>query len=60
MGLLFIANVMMTLFNLDIFMRFLKEKRKENEEKIKMKRRLNAMYGTAFPGYRFNKEEHND
>lgn len=38
MGVLFVADVAMTLFNIDIFTRFLKEKRKENDERIKRRR----------------------
>lgn len=42
MGVLFVADVVMTLFNFDIFSRFLKEARKENDRRIKERRRFNG------------------
>ena len=56
MGVLFVADVVMTLFNFDIFSRFLKEKRKINDERIQWKRAC-AKAETAFPGYHFNKKK---
>ena len=47
--LLFLANVVMTLFNFDIFSRFLKEKRKENNEKLmKYRRPYDAPYRRSY------------
>ena len=49
MGLLFVMDVVMTLFNFDIFSRFIKEKRKENDERIRSHRYPN--YTTPYSSY---------
>ena len=53
MGVLFVADVVMTLFNFDIFSRFIKEKRKETNARIQFNR-ATARARASFPGYSYS------
>lgn len=57
MGVLFVADVVMTLFNIDIFTRFLKEKRKENDERIRRRRYAAKDYASYSSYYRPSQED---
>lgn len=52
LGVMFVINVCTTLFNLDIFMRFLKEKRKEYRREKRVKdEAYNDGYNACYADY---------